>query len=137
MGGVLIDANVLLDLFTDDPNWAAWSEERLQALMGREALHINPIIYAEVSVGFQHQEELDAALSGIQPLMLPLCKASGFLAGKAFLRYRQAGGARRSPLPDFYIGAQAAVQGLRLLTRDGTRYKTYFPDVTLIEPEVI
>ena len=134
MTAVLVDANVLLDLFTDDPHWADWSERQLNSLLESNTLCINPIIYAEVSVGFERIEELDASLAVLPLHMLPLCRRSDFIAGKAFLRYRRTGGPRRSPLPDFYTGGQAAARGLTLLTRDGARYRTYFPEVELITP---
>ncbi len=131
---MLVDSNVILDVVTDDPRWAGWSAEQLSRAADRSRLAINPIVYAEVSVGYDRIEDLDAVLSPIDFVRLPLPYAAGFLAGKCFLRYRQAGGARRSPLPDFYIGAHAAVEGLPLLTRDGRRYRTYFPTLRLIAP---
>jgi predicted nucleic acid-binding protein len=131
---VLVDANVILDVVTDDPRWAGWSSGHLSQAADRSRLAINPIIYAEVSVGYERIEDLDAVLSPVNFLRLPLPYEAGFLAGKCFIRYRQAGGARRSPLPDFYIGAHAAVGGLPLLTRDATRYRGYFPNLVLIAP---
>jgi predicted nucleic acid-binding protein len=133
-GPVLVDANVILDVVTDDPRWAEWSADQLAQAADRSRLAINPIIYAEVSIGYQRIEDLDAVLSSIDFLRLPLPYTAGFLAGKCFLRYRQAGGSRRSPLPDFYIGAHAAVDSLPLLTRDARRYRTYFPTLGLIAP---
>lgn len=131
---VLVDSNVLLDVLTEDPTWA----ERSGAALGRAAdesrLAINPVIYAEVSVGFERIEDLDAALPPATFERLPLPWAAGFLAGKCFLRYRRAGGTRHSPLPDFYIGAHAAVDGMTLLTRDATRYRTYLPRLTVLTP---
>jgi predicted nucleic acid-binding protein len=131
---VLVDANVILDVVTDDPRWAEWSSNQLSRAADRSRLAINPIIYAEVSVGYERIEDLDAVLRPVDFLRLPLPYEAGFLAGKCFLRYRQAGGASRSPLPDFYIGAHAAVEGLPLLTRDARRYRTYFPNLALIAP---
>jgi predicted nucleic acid-binding protein len=128
----LIDANVLLDIVTKDPAWSAWSSNALIAAAARSELAINPIIYAEISVGYDAVESLDAALDGILRLDLPY--EAGFLAARCFVRYRQAGGQRRSPLPDFYIGAHAAVGGLVLLTRDANCYRTYFPRLSLITP---
>lgn len=131
---VLVDSNVLLDIATADPVWGAWSAETLAALADEAAILINPVIYAEVSVGFDRIEELDAALPDSFFVRTPLPYAAAFLAGKAFWKYRRLGGARTSPLPDFYIGAHAAIAGLRLLTRDTRRYRTYFPSVELVAP---
>ena len=130
----LVDSNVLLDVLTQDVEWYAWSAHALEVQANRTILAINPIIYLEVSVGFQRIEELDAALppKSIHRLALPW--EAGFLAGKCFLAYRARGGARRSPLPDFYIGAHASVAGMTLLTRDATRYRTYFPALELVAP---
>jgi predicted nucleic acid-binding protein len=133
---MLVDANVILDVVTDDPQWAEWSAGQLAQAANRSRLAINPIIYAEVSIGYERIEDLDAVLSPIDFVRLPLPFAAGFLAGKCFLRYRKAGGPRRSPLPDFYIGAHAAVDSLPLLTRDARRYRTYFPTLRLIAPTV-
>ena len=131
---VLVDANVLLDVLTDDPQWYGWSAAQLDACANEAELCINPLIYAEVSVGFERIEELDDALPPDAFTRLELPWEAGFLAGKAFLQYRRAKGARTSPLPDFYIGAHAAVAGYRLLTRDRGRYATAFPGVELITP---
>ena len=122
-------------MLTDDPVWFAWSAERLDACAAAGELCINPIIYAEVSVGFDRIEALDDALPLEAFVRLPLPWEAGFLAGKAFLNYRRARGARTSPLPDFYIGAHAAIENLPLLTRDVKRYRTYFPTVDLICPD--
>jgi predicted nucleic acid-binding protein len=132
--GTLVDSNVLLDIVTDDPRWAEWSAAELAAAARRGPLIINPVIYAEVSVGFNRIEDLDDALDPGQFRRDTLPWTAGFLAGKAFLAYRKRGGARGAPLPDFFIGAHAAVTGLALLTRDGARYHTYFPTVRLIAP---
>ncbi|MFF1818431.1 type II toxin-antitoxin system VapC family toxin [Kribbella sp. NPDC058245] len=130
----LVDACVILDLTTNDPQWADWSEEALANAADDGPLVINAIVYAEVSVDFASIEELDDTLdeSGIRREPLPF--EAGFLAGKAYLAYRKRGGSRRSPLADFYIGAHAAVAGHRLLTRDAMRYRTYFPSLSLITP---
>ena len=135
MKDLLVDSNVILDVFLDDPNWGGWSESALVENSVHSTLHINSIIYTEVSVGFEKIEELEAALhkGGFQVLEIP--KEALFLAGKAYLKYRKGKGTKKSPLPDFYIGAQAAVLNLDLLTRDVTRYRTYFPTVRLICPE--
>jgi predicted nucleic acid-binding protein len=134
MSGVLVDSSVLLDVATEDPHWFPWSSAALERAAERSVLVVNPLIWAEVSVGFDRIEELDAALPRAVYRRDPLPYEAGFLAGKAFLAYRRRGGARRTPLPDFYIGAHAAVAGLRLLTRDVARYRTYFPKVELIAP---
>jgi len=134
MPGVLVDANVILDVILDDPQWYTWSVAELEGSAERDRLLINPIIYSEVSIGFQRIEELDAALASAGFTMVPLPKEALFLAGKAFLKYRRSGGVKRSPLPDFFIGAHAAVHKLALLTRDPARVRTYFPTVKLISP---
>ncbi len=131
---VLVDSSVLLDVMTQDPRWAAWSEEKLAWHAERDLLAINPIIYAEVSVHFASIEELDDALSPSDFIRLPLPYEAGFLAAKCFLQYRRRGGRKSAPLPDFYIGAHAATESLALLTRDVARYRTYFPTVQLIVP---
>lgn len=133
--GTLVDSCVLLDVALDDPKWGAWSEEALAKAADEGPLVINPVIYAEVSVGYDAVEDLDAFLPPEDYQRLALPYAAGFLAGKAFARYRRAGGTKRSPLPDFYIGAHAAVSGYRLLTRDATRYRTHFATVPLITPD--
>ena len=132
----LVDANVILDIRTEDPQWFDWSARALADAAEHLELAINPIIYAEVSVDADRIEELDDELPLSDYRRLPLPYEAGFLAGKAFLRYRRSGGPRRSPLPDFYIGAHAAVSELTLLTRDRTRYRSYFPTVQLICPDV-
>jgi len=130
----LVDSNVLLDVLTEDVRWFAWSSEALARRAGESALVINPIIYAEVSIGFARIEELDEALKAAGFERRPLPWEAAFLAGKCFQRYRRRGGARTSTLPDFYIGAHAAVSGLALLTRDAARYRTYFPRLEVISP---
>lgn len=134
MDQVLVDSNVLLDVLTDDPQWFDWSARAMEHAAARGRLCINPMVYAEVSVGFERIEDLDEALPATYITRLPLPWDAAFLAGKAFLRYRRAGGERRSPLPDFFIGAHAAISRLPLLTRDAVRYRTYFPRLTLISP---
>ena len=135
MKPVLVDSNVLLDILTVDPMWSEWSSSALSQAADRSRIVINSIIYAEVSVGFQRIEELEEALppDWIEREALPY--EAAFLAGKAFLSYRKRGGQKRSPLPDFLIGAHASVRRYRLLTRDAKRYRTYFPRVELITPE--
>jgi len=132
----LVDTNVLLDLVTDDPVWAEWSVQQLDAAALRGTLLINDVIYAELSVRFARIEDLEAFLSEAGLIMAPLPREALFLAGKVFQRYRAAGGTRTGVLPDFFIGAHAAVTRLPLLTRDVQRYRTYYPSVTLITPRV-
>jgi hypothetical protein len=133
--GVLVDSNVLLDVLEEDPNWFPWSAERLAECAESSPLVLNPVIFAEVSIGFERIEELESALPMEDFERRPLPWEAAFLAGKCFLAYRRSGGVRRSPLPDFFIGAHAAVEDLTLLTRDPTRYRTYFPKLRLITPE--
>lgn len=135
MTPVLVDSNILIDIATDDPEWAQWSAEALARAGQGARLVINQLIYAEVSVTHSRVETLDAALPEEVFAREPLPWAAGFLAGKVFVTYRRRGGTRRSPMPDFYIGAHAAVRGYRLLTRDRARYAGYFPKVELISPE--
>lgn len=134
MSVTLVDSNVLIDVLADDPRWFAWSSTELAKAADQGYLAINPLIYAEVSVGFKRIEELDAVLSPDIFLRLPLPWDAAFLAGKCFRTYRRASGQRRSPLPDFYIGAHAAVAGIPLLTRDPRRYRAHFPKLALIAP---
>jgi predicted nucleic acid-binding protein len=129
---ILVDSNVQIDISIRDPKWFDWSAEQLAAAMDRGDAAINPIIHAEVSVGYAGTAALDTALEGLLRLELPY--AAAFVAGKAFQEYRRRGGARVSPLPDFYIGAHAAVEGMALLTRDRVRYASYFPSINLIAP---
>ena len=131
---VLVDSNVLLDVATNDADWFAWSSEALETAADQAVLAINPIIYAEISIGFSRVEDLEDAIPARSFRRESLPYEAAFLAGKAFLRYRRRGGERVRPLPDFYIGAHAAVAGFRLLTRDPRRYRTYFPSVELISP---
>lgn len=131
---VLVDANVLLDVLTDDADWREWSETQLLQQVETDVLGINPIIYAELAPAYRTATELERALTGWPLERLALPYEAGFLAGQAFVRYRQDGGLRRSPLPDFYIGAHAQHADMRLLTRDTARYHTYFPRVSLIAP---
>ena len=130
----LIDSCVLLDVITADEHWAGWSAARIAAAIDEGRAVINPIIYAEVSVGYETVEELDELLQAADYEREPLPYLAGFAAGKAFLRYRRGGGQKRSPMPDFYIGAHAAIAGYRLLTRDISRYRTYFPTIDIIAP---
>jgi len=131
---VLVDSNILLDVVTADPVWGDWSRNTLEQTADRSVLVINPLIFAEVSVGFDAIEDLDAALPAQLYRREVLPYEAAFLAGKVFLQYRRGGGTKRSPLPDFYIGAHAAIGGYRLLTRDASRYRTYFPTLELVAP---
>ena len=133
-GAVLVDSNVILDIFTEDERWLSWSSSTLAAVAEARVLAINPIIYAEVSVRFERIEALEAVLPAQLFTRHALPWPAGFLAGKCYLEYRRRGGTRRSPLPDFYVGAHAAVAGMPLLTRDPLRYRSYFPTVELIAP---
>jgi len=134
VAGVLVDSNVLLDVLSEDPQWFDWSSNALAQSAESAPLVINPIIYAEVSIRFARIEEFDEALPTELFRREPLPWAAGFLAGKCFQAYRQRGGARRSPLPDFFIGAHAAINELTLLTRDAARYRTYFPRLNILAP---
>ena len=134
MPEILVDSNVLLDVVTADDRFYSWSAERLARAADDAVLVVNPIVYAEVSVGFDRIEDLEEALPAEYFRRDPLPWEAGFLAGKCFALYRRRGGSRRSPLPDFYIGAHALVGGMPLLTRDPARYRTYFPKLRLIAP---
>ncbi len=134
MSGVLVDTCVLIDALGGSPKWAAWSEAALASAANHSQLYINPVIYAELGAGFDRIEELDDAVPASLFTRLPLPWEAAYLAGRAFLAYRQRGGQRDRPLPDFLIGAHAAVAGLDLLTRDAQRFRTYFPSVRLIAP---
>jgi predicted nucleic acid-binding protein len=131
----LIDSDVLVDILARDSEWASWSDAALIGALEDGPVLVNQIVFAEVSPGFPTAEECEWAMDvqGIERIPLPWPAA--FLAGRAFVSYRRRGGLKRSPLPDFFIGAHAAVAGLRLLTRDPSRYRTYFPTVELIAPE--
>lgn len=130
----LVDSNVLIDLLTESPEWYDWSSAALIEAADVGPLVINPLIYAEVSVRFTRVEDLNDALPAEHFVRTPLPWSAAFLAGKCFLDYRRRGGIKTAPMPDFYIGAHAAVTGFRLLTRDTARYRTYFPTVELISP---
>jgi predicted nucleic acid-binding protein len=130
----LVDSNVILDVLTEDADWGEWSAAMLAEVAGAGPLAINPIIYAEVSIRFDRIEDLDEALPASYYRRLPLPFEAGFLSGQCFVKYRRRGGTRRSPLPDFYIGAHAALADLTLLTRDAKRYRSYFPKLRIIAP---
>lgn len=131
----LVDTNVLLDLVTDDPDWAEWSVATLEAAALEGPLCINDVVYAELSVRYERIEDLDAMLEDSAIEITPPPRAALFLAGKVFTQYRRSGGTRTGVLPDFFIGAHAAVSGIPLLTRDSRRYRSYFPTLELIAPE--
>lgn len=135
MSLVLVDSSVLLDIFTDDPTWKPWSVTALRDVRVAGFAGINPLIYAEASLAFDSASDLDRGLEALLLERLQLPFEAGFGAGRAFLTYRRAGGVRSSPMPDFYIGAHAALKGLTLLTRDTRRFRTYFPSVKLISPQ--
>ncbi|HXR60291.1 MAG TPA: type II toxin-antitoxin system VapC family toxin [Solirubrobacterales bacterium] len=135
MKATLVDSNVLIDILSGDYQWAEWSSQALARLGSEGPLVINPVIYAEVSHRYSRKELLDHELPADAFIRDEIPWAAAFLAGKAYVAYRQRGGLRRSPLPDFFIGAHAAVAGLRLLTRDSARYRTYFPRLYLVSPE--
>ncbi len=135
MKATLVDSNVLLDIATGDPKWFSWSSETLEAVANESPLAINALIYAEVSIGYDRVEDLEQAIPADTFRREPLPYEAAFLAGKVFLQFRRRGGQRTSPLPDFYIGAHAAVANLRILTRDQRRFRTYFPTVELIAPK--
>jgi predicted nucleic acid-binding protein len=131
---LLVDTNVLLDVVTNDPIWADWSQRQLEKLAFETRLAVNPVVYAELSIGFQRIAEVDAVLDqtgvGVEEIPRPAL----FLAGKAFQDYRARGGTKTGVLPDFFIGAHVVVAGIALLTRDAGRYRTYFPTIRLITP---
>jgi predicted nucleic acid-binding protein len=130
----LVDSNVLLDYFDQDSEWFDWSATMLSAAASRGRTVINPVIYAEVSVGFARIEDVETALPRQFFVRADLPWEAGFLAGRIFREYRRKGGVRRSPLPDFFIGAHATISGLTLLTRDARRYRAYFPKLKIIAP---
>jgi predicted nucleic acid-binding protein len=132
---ILVDSNVILDIVTEDKNWFQWSSDTLARVAENHVLVINPIIYAEVSVGFHRIEDVEVALLPSSFRRDPLPWEAAFLAGKCFLAYRKRSGRSGSTLPDFFIGAHAAVTRIPLLTRDVSRYRTYFPKLKLIAPE--
>ena len=134
MKGVLVDSNIVLDVFLNDPKWADWSESKLDDYDQLGSLYINSIVYSEISVGFDRIEDLESAIARAGFQMLEIPKEALFLAGKAYIKYKKRKGIKRTALPDFFIGAQAAVQNLDLITRDVSRYQSYFPTVKLISP---
>jgi len=135
MSAILIDSNVLLDIMSVDPRWFTWSAEAVTQAADRSRLVINAIVYSELSVRYSRIEDLDEALPKTMFDREAVPYEAAFLAGKAFAAYRGRGGAKQSPLPDFFIGAHAAVAGYTLMTRDAARYRTYFPKLPLIAPD--
>ena len=131
---VLVDSNVLLDIITADPVWETWASDTLIKLLYEYKLVINPVIYAEVSIRFSTIEELEEAIPPSFFVRLPVPYEAAFLAGKCFMKYKERGGIKTSVLPDFLIGAHASVLNIKLVTRDISRYKTYFPKLELIAP---
>lgn len=136
MSGVLIDSNIFIDVLTEDPTWFDWSAEQLEQLGNRYVLYINEIIYAEVSISFNKIEEFEEVLPAHLFKRLQLPWEAAFLAGKAFLKYKKNQGSRTTTLPDFFIGAHAAIDDLILLTRDSKRFQHYFPELTIVSPSV-
>ncbi len=134
MTATMVDSCVLLDIFTEDPAWFEWSSKALADATETGPIIINPIIYAEISVRFAQIEELEAAFPSRIIEFRPISREAAFLAGKSFLQYRRRGGTRTSPLPDFLIGAHAAVEKIPLITRDAARFRSYYPRVELIHP---
>jgi predicted nucleic acid-binding protein len=130
----LFDTNVLLDIATADPTWLAWSENQFRTIAAQGPILINPIIYAELAPAFTSAADLNKWLDPAIFRRLPLPYPAGWIAAQAFLKYRRGGGAKTSPLPDFYIGAHAEIEKWTLVTRDAARYRTYFPNVALITP---
>jgi predicted nucleic acid-binding protein len=135
MNGILVDSCILLDLFTNDPKWADWSESILDKYSQTNTLYINTIVYTEISIGFKKIEELEKAISQLDIKVLEIPREALFLTGKAFLKYRRSKGTKKSPLPDFFIGAHASVSMFSLATRDVAKYKTYFPKINLVCPD--
>ena len=131
---VLVDANVLIDVLTGDPDWAVWSAAQLIEAVESDTLAVNPIVYAEVAVAYKTVRTFERALSAWPLTRLTLPYEAAWPAGQAFLRYRRGGGKRQAPMPDFYIGAHAAVADYRLLTRDAKRYREYFPKLEILAP---
>jgi predicted nucleic acid-binding protein len=132
---ILVDTNVLLDVLQEDPRWSGWSQEQLETASLTDRLAINAVIYSELSMAFARIEELEAVISEAALMVDAIPREALFLAGKVFLDYRRRKGSKQGVLPDFYIGAHAAVNGYPILTRDTARYRSYFPTVRLIAPE--
>ena len=131
---LLVDTNVLVDVLQDDPQWAGWSIGQLRAQAKIHELVINPVVYAELSLSFSTFESLDRVVATMQLALREIPRPALFLAGKAYLQYRRRGGSKAQVLPDFFIGAHAAVEGWPLLTRDAGRFRTYFPSLEVVAP---
>ena len=131
---IFVDTNILIDVVENDPVWADWSRQQLVVSAGLGAVAINDVVYAELAIGYQEHEDLEAMIGRLRIVVVPLPRVALFLAGKAYQRYRSAGGIRTGVLPDFFLGAQALVAGAELITRDVRRYRTYFPGLALIAP---
>jgi hypothetical protein len=131
---ILVDTNVLVDIVSDDPLWAEWSQRHLMLAAAEDQLAINDIVYAELSIRYATNEELDAMIRDAHLVSAAIPRPALFLAGKAFQRYRYAGGVKTGVLPDFFIGAHAVISDSTLITRDAARYRTYFPGIMLIAP---
>lgn len=132
---MLVDTNVLLDVLEDDPAWADWSVRQLRAQAQVHELFINPVIYSELSLAFDSVKAADEAIEGMGLRFQELPRSALFLAGRAFVKYRREGGTKANVLADFFIGAHAAVMSCGIVTRDGRRYRNYFPTVQLLTPE--
>lgn len=131
---IFADTNVLVDVVKNDPDWADWSQRQLEAAAASDELAINAVVYAELSVGYRRLRDLDAMLAAAGIVLMQIPRPALFLAGKAFQRYRRAGGTKTGVLADFFIGAHAVIEDAALITRDATRYRTYFPGIMLIVP---
>lgn len=131
---ILVDSNVLLDVLLEDPRWGDWSAAKLAEAFDQGPVAINPIIFAEVALAFDSQEQLETYFRPVEYQRRDLPWKAAMIVAKAFAAYRRRGGRRNTPLPDFYIGAHAEIEGMTLLTRDAARYRTYFPAVLLIAP---
>lgn len=134
MKGILVDSCVLLDLFTDDENWADWSENTLEKYSRTNSLYINSIVYTEVSIGFNTVEKFETAIEVLSIKVLEMPREALFLTGKAYIKYRKNKEIKTSPLANFFIGAHASVSQFGLVTRDIVKYRTYFPQAQLIHP---
>jgi predicted nucleic acid-binding protein len=134
MSAIMVDTCVLLDVATEDSRWLEWSASALRQAADEAMLVINPVIYSELSIGFETIEEMELLLSADLFEYRPIPREAAFLAGKSFLKYRRHGGKKTRPLPDFFIGAHAAIESLPLITRDAKRFRTYFPRLELICP---
>jgi hypothetical protein len=131
---IFVDTNVLVDVITNNPIWGSWSLRALETAALRDRLAVNPVVYAELSIGYARLEEVDAMLARTEIVVVETPRAALFVAGKVFLKYRRRGGTKTGVLRDFFIGAQAATLGAQLITRDARRYRAYFPTVELIAP---